>query len=110
MGAAGSTQVSEATKSLVAQANATHKVVVYSKSYCPHCRATKQLLQHKNAFFHLYELDQRSDGYDIQEYIGQTFGHDTVPAIFINNKLVGGNSDLQALDRAGRLDTLLRGP
>jgi glutaredoxin 3 len=36
-------------------------------------------------------------------------GRVTVPQIFINNQHVGGNDDLQALERAGKLDALLRG-
>jgi glutaredoxin 3 len=33
----------------------------------------------------------------------------TVPQIFIGDVHVGGNDDLQALERAGRLDPLLAG-
>lgn len=33
-------------------------VVVFSKSYCPYCKATKTLLGQKNAKFFLMELDQ----------------------------------------------------
>jgi glutaredoxin 3 len=35
-----------------------NKVVVFSKSYCPYCRATKSLLNEKHADFFLMELDQ----------------------------------------------------
>ena len=35
-----------------------NKVVVFSKSYCPYCRATKSLLDGKNAKYFLMELDQ----------------------------------------------------
>lgn len=33
-------------------------VVVFSKSYCPYCRATKSLLNDKHAKYFLMELDQ----------------------------------------------------
>lgn len=33
-------------------------VVVFSKSYCPYCKATKALLNEKNAKYELLELDQ----------------------------------------------------
>lgn len=33
-------------------------VVVFSKSYCPYCKATKSLLSEKGANFFLMELDQ----------------------------------------------------
>lgn len=35
-----------------------NSVVVFSKSYCPYCRATKALLNEKDAKFFLMELDQ----------------------------------------------------
>ena len=35
-----------------------NSVVVFSKSYCPYCRATKSLLSEKHAKFFLMELDQ----------------------------------------------------
>ena len=34
-------------------------------------------------------------------------GRHTVPQIFIGNVHIGGNDDLQALERAGKLDELL---
>ncbi len=33
-------------------------VAVFSKSYCPYCRATKQLLSEMGARFYAIELDQ----------------------------------------------------
>ena len=35
-----------------------NSVVVFSKSYCPYCRATKSLLSEKHAKFYLMELDE----------------------------------------------------
>lgn len=35
-----------------------NSVVVFSKSYCPYCKATKSLLSEKGAKFYLLELDQ----------------------------------------------------
>ncbi|KAB1671601.1 hypothetical protein FNE72_29180 [Klebsiella pneumoniae] len=33
-------------------------VVVFSKSYCPYCRATKETLNKLGAIYKAYELDQ----------------------------------------------------
>jgi glutaredoxin 3 len=33
-------------------------VAVFSKSYCPYCKATKELLSEKGAKFYAIELDQ----------------------------------------------------
>jgi glutaredoxin 3 len=35
-----------------------NNVVVFSKSYCPYCRATKSLLDEKHAKYFSMELDQ----------------------------------------------------
>jgi len=36
----------------------SNNVVVFSKSYCPYCRASKALLNEKNAKYFVIELDQ----------------------------------------------------
>jgi glutaredoxin 3 len=35
-----------------------NSVVVFSKSYCPYCRASKSLLNEKHAKYFLMELDE----------------------------------------------------
>lgn len=69
---------------------------VFSKSYCPHCRATKQLLDGAGAKYYALELDQVDDGAAIQDALQDISGQRTVPNIFIAKKHIGGNSDLQA--------------
>ena len=34
-----------------------NKVMIYSKSYCPHCKATKNTLTEQNISFKAVELD-----------------------------------------------------
>jgi len=72
-------------------------VVVFSKSYCPYCRASKELLSELGAKFYAIELDQIDDGTQIQDALAALTGQRTVPNIFIHRKHVGGNSDLQKL-------------
>lgn len=82
-------------------------VMVFSKSYCPYCRATKSLLTEMNATFDVLELDQSDDGPAIQKALEEISGQKTVPNIFIGQKHIGGNSDLQALKKTA-LPGLLR--
>ncbi|KAJ0408049.1 hypothetical protein ATCC90586_003684 [Pythium insidiosum] len=95
-------------KEIVQQTVAANAVVVYSKTYCPYCTATKQLLRELGAKFALVELDSINDGDDQQSAIQQITGQRTVPNTFINGKSVGGNSDIQALHKAGKLVPLLQ--
>jgi glutaredoxin 3 len=84
-------------------------VVVFSKSYCPYCRATKTLLNEKlgaDKYF-LMELDQVEDGAALQDALEDLTGQRSVPNVFIGKKHIGGNSDLQA--KRGELDELLQG-
>ncbi|KAJ5172088.1 hypothetical protein N7492_004681 [Penicillium capsulatum] len=81
-------------------------VVVFSKSYCPYCSSTKKLLEANNAKFTLLELDEIDDGSAIQNALEEISGQRTVPNVFIAQKHIGGNSDLQGLK--GQLPQLLK--
>ncbi|PQE03077.1 Glutaredoxin Grx1 protein [Rutstroemia sp. NJR-2017a BVV2] len=72
---------------------------VFSKSYCPYCKATKALLSSMDAKFYAIELDQVDDGSDIQAYLKEKTNQSSVPNIFINKEHIGGNSDIQAIDK-----------
>ncbi|KAK5098117.1 Glutaredoxin [Exophiala xenobiotica] len=83
-----------------------NKVVVFSKSWCPYCRASKSLLDEKKANYFLMELDEVSDGAALQDALEEITGQRSVPNIFIAQKHIGGNSELQA--KKGQLDGLLQ--
>ncbi|KAG0127770.1 thioredoxin-like protein [Tuber indicum] len=81
-------------------------VAVFSKSYCPYCRATREALTEAGAKFYEIQLDQVDDGADLQAALQKINGQRTVPNIYIGQKHIGGNSDLQA--RKSELPTLLK--
>ncbi|KAK0335331.1 Glutaredoxin [Friedmanniomyces endolithicus] len=70
-------------------------VAVFSKSYCPYCKATKSLLSEMGAKAYIIELDQVDDGAAIQDALEEMTHQRSVPNIFIAKKHIGGNSDLQ---------------
>lgn len=83
---------------------ATPKVIVYSKDYCPYCDRAKALLKSKGVAFEAIELeDQPEEFAKLKERTGLM----TVPQIFIGDQLIGGYSDMAALEREGKLDALL---
>ena len=95
-------------RELIEQEIKNHQVVVWSKSYCPYCRATKELLrQVPNVDLAIYEIDEMSNGSSLQKELESMTDQRTVPSIFINGKHVGGNSDLQEMKQTGELDALL---
>ncbi len=77
---------------------------IYTTPYCPYCVRAKQLLRNKQATFD--EIDVSNDPEQRQALVALT-GQRTVPQIFINDQSIGGCDDLFALERAGRLDTLI---
>lgn len=79
---------------------------MFSKSYCPYCKQTKSLLSELGAKAYIIELDQVSDGSQIQEALEEITGQRTVPNVFINHKHLGGNSDLQG--KKSQLPDLLK--
>lgn len=82
------------------------EVKIYSKDHCPYCERAKALLQSKGVKYQEINLEGKPD--EMQALVKQT-GMRTVPQIFIAGKLVGGFTDLAALDQQGKLDTLLAG-
>ncbi|RYP21373.1 hypothetical protein DL765_002274 [Monosporascus sp. GIB2] len=86
----------DAAKTKAQQLIDENGVAVFSKSYCPYCNATKQLLDSFGAKYYALELDQVSDGSAIQTALQEMTGQRTVPNVFINRKHIGGNSDVQA--------------
>jgi glutaredoxin 3 len=63
------------------------------------------LLQRKGANYS--EIDVGRDSNRREEMIQRTNGRMTVPQIFIGAVHVGGNNELHALERSGKLDPLL---
>ena len=55
------------------------------------------------------EIDVMADPARRAEMTQRANGGRTVPQIFIGETHVGGNDDLRALERAGKLDALLKG-
>ena len=81
-----------------------NNVMIYSKSYCPFAAKTKDLFKSKNIQAKIIELDQVANGQDIQNKLKEMTGQSTVPNVFIKGKHIGGNSDVQALNAAGKLE------
>lgn len=81
------------------------KVVVYSSDWCPYCIRAKQLLTNKSVAFDEIRVDGKPD---LRAEMTRKAGRTSVPQIWIGDTHVGGCDDLYALERAGKLDALLR--
>ena len=81
------------------------KVVIYTGDLCIHCNWAIELLDRKKIKFTEYNVAK--DSSKREEMFKKSNGAKTVPQIFIGEHHVGGNAALQALERDGKLDSLL---
>jgi len=81
------------------------QIELYTTPFCGYCAAAKRLLGSKGVSF--TEIDVSMDPSKRAEMLQRAKGGRTVPQIFIGDTHVGGFDDLNALDRAGKLDPLL---
>lgn len=85
---------------------ATPRVTVYTKQNCPYCVRAKRLLEKKGVAFE--EIDVEEDD-QLRVWLREKTGQMTVPQVFAGERSLGGFSDVDALDREGALDPILRG-
>ena len=81
------------------------KVVIYTGDLCIHCDWAIELLNRKNIKFTEYNIAK--DTTKREEMFKKSNGAKTVPQIFVGEDHVGGNIELQALERKGKLNSLL---
>ena len=85
---------------------AAPKVTVYTKQNCPFCVRAKRLLEKKGVAFEEISVEGRDE---LRTWLVEQTGQMTVPQIFAGERSLGGFSDVDALDREGKLDPILRG-
>jgi glutaredoxin 3 len=81
------------------------KIEIYTKWGCPYCVAAKSLLDKKGVAYEEYDVTM--GGPKRAEMIARVPGASTVPQVLVDGKAYGGFDDIDALDRAGELDTVL---
>jgi len=81
------------------------KVVIYTGDLCIHCDLAIELLNRKKIKFTEYNVAK--DMAKRNEMLKRSNGAKTVPQIFIDEHLIGGNVELQALEKEGKLNSLL---
>jgi glutaredoxin 3 len=81
------------------------QVLMYSTAVCPFCQRAEALLKARGVT-EIEKIRIDLDPSRRDEMVART-GRRTVPQIFVGPTHVGGFDDLSALDREGRLTTLL---
>ena len=81
------------------------KVVIYTGQRCAHCDWAIELFRKKNIDFTEYNIAK--DEEKREEMFKKSNGAKTIPQIFIGEHHVGGNAELQILEKEGKLNSLL---
>ncbi|MGV6802383.1 MAG: glutaredoxin 3 [bacterium] len=83
------------------------KVTIYTRPLCIFCARAISLLKKKNVNY--TEINAGFNAEKKREMIQKSGGAMTFPQIFIGDKHIGGCDELYALEREGKLDSLLAG-
>lgn len=76
------------------------------KDPCPYCDRAMNFFKGKGVEVEIVDLTNNLD--EMQTWKEKT-GWQTVPMIFINDKLIGGYNDLKALEEEGKFDAMVMG-
>lgn len=80
-------------------------IKMYTGAFCPYCMMAKQFL----AQLGYTEIEEIRVDRNAEQFaqMQQLSGQRSIPQIFINDKHVGGFTDLRALHQKGELESLL---
>lgn len=80
------------------------RIVMYTTAWCGYCHAAKSLLKSKGIAYR--DIDVTTDQATRSQAAAAT-GWRTVPIVLLDGKLVGGFTELAALDSRGGLSELV---
>lgn len=78
---------------------------MYCTNTCPYCIRADQLLKSKGVEFELINASSAEKWQEME----MASNRSTVPQIFVGELHLGGYDDIAALERAGKLDSILSG-
>jgi glutaredoxin 3 len=85
--------------------DSSNKVKVYTMSYCPYCTRAKQLLSKRGIQFEEIMVGEDDDAQ--WDALYKLSGMRTMPQIFNGDQLIGGYTELAALDQKDQLKSLV---
>lgn len=81
------------------------RVVIYTTRLCPYCLLARRLLEANGVVYEEIAID---DDVSLRDEVAQRSGQRTVPQIFVDDRPIGGYSQLVTLKRTGQLNRVLR--
>ncbi|KAK2457239.1 monothiol glutaredoxin-S6 [Trifolium repens] len=83
-------------------------VVIFSKSTCCLSHSIKSLIRNFGANPIVYELDEMTNGIQIERELLQLGCQPSVPAVFIGQKFIGGSKRIMILHLRNELAPMLK--
>ncbi|XP_021851779.1 monothiol glutaredoxin-S1-like [Spinacia oleracea] len=83
-------------------------LVIFTKSSCCISHSVTQLISSYGANATVYELDNMSNGQEVDKALQRLGLRPSVPAVFIGQILVGGAKEIISLQVQGRLVPMLK--
>ena len=85
-------------------------IILFSKTYCPHSAAAKQILTlyTLTPAPYIVELDKHPHGEELQAFLKEKTGRGTVPNVLVNGRSLGGGDEVRGLHGEGKLAGVLR--
>ena len=83
------------------------RIEMYTTAWCGYCQRAKTLLHQKGLAYEEIRVDEQPD---FRARLRERTGGRTVPQIVIDDRPIGGYTELWQLDRAGLLDDLAAQP
>ncbi|XAR58469.1 Thioredoxin-disulfide reductase [Bertholletia excelsa] len=83
-------------------------VVIFTKSTCCMCHSIETLIRSFGANPIVYEIDELSNGRELERDLLAMGQSPSVPAVFIGKQMVGGSNEVMSLHVKGKLVPLLR--
>ncbi|MBA2628559.1 MAG: glutaredoxin 3 [Rickettsiaceae bacterium] len=80
------------------------KITIYTTSVCPYCVRAKALFDRKGLTYEEINVEEQQER---DKMVIKAGGRRTVPQIFIGSVHVGGCDDLYALEKEGKLASIL---
>ncbi|XP_006895263.1 PREDICTED: thioredoxin reductase 3 [Elephantulus edwardii] len=85
-----------------------NRVMIFSKSYCPHSTRVKELFSSLGVEYNALELDKIDNGSSVQEVLLEITNQKTVPNVFVNKVHMGGCDQTLQAHQSGLLKKVLQ--
>ncbi len=88
------------------KADAKPRVKIYTRTGCPYCTTALDILKYRDIPYEEVNIYGPDEPKLRDEIAGLTGGRSDVPQIFIDGKHIGDDDDLEAWEKAGKLEAL----